>query len=72
MLGYKIFKDFPMGYENLKEIWMGHEFFGEKSIFPSTSVLGINNDQSLICFEDTLLFMINNLDNDRKSLTAFC
>ena len=28
---------------------MGHEFFGEKIIFPSAPVPGINNDQSLIC-----------------------
>ena len=27
---------------------MGYEFFGEKIIFPSTLVLGINNDQSRI------------------------
>ena len=27
---------------------MGHEFFGEKIVFPSTPVLSINNDQSLI------------------------
>ena len=27
---------------------MGHEFFGEKIIFPSAPVPGINNDQSLI------------------------
>ena len=26
---------------------MGQEFFGEKNIFPSTPVPGINNDQSL-------------------------
>ena len=26
---------------------MGYEFFGEKIIFPSTPVLGINDDQSL-------------------------
>ena len=26
---------------------MGYEFFGEKIIFPSAPVLGINNDQSL-------------------------
>ena len=26
---------------------MGYEFFGEKIIFPSTLVPGINNDQSL-------------------------
>ena len=30
------------------EIWIGYEFFGEKIIFPSTPVLGINNDQSLL------------------------
>ena len=30
---------------------MGYEFFGEKIMFPSTSVPSINNDQSL-----TLLF----------------
>ena len=36
-----------MGYENLKESWMGYEFFGEKIIFPSAPVPGINNDQSL-------------------------
>ena len=30
------------------EIWMGYEFFGEKNIFPSAPVPGINNDQSLI------------------------
>ena len=29
---------------------MGYEFFGEKIIFPSTPVLGINNDQSLKLF----------------------
>ena len=29
---------------------MGYEFFGEKIIFPSTLVPGINNDQSLISF----------------------
>ena len=27
---------------------MGYELFGEKNIFPSALVLGINNDQSLI------------------------
>ena len=27
---------------------MGYEFFGEKIIFPSAPVPGINNDQSLI------------------------
>ena len=26
---------------------MGYEFFGEKIIFPSAPVTGINNDQSL-------------------------
>ena len=26
---------------------MGHNFFGEKIIFPSAPVMGINNDQSL-------------------------
>ena len=30
------------------EIWMGYEFFGEKIIFPSAPVPGVNNDQSLI------------------------
>ena len=32
------------------EIWMGYEFFGEKLIFPSALVPGINNDQSLTGF----------------------
>ena len=31
---------------------MGYEYFGEKIIFPSTPVPGVNNDQSL-----TLLFL---------------
>ena len=26
----------------------------------------------IICYEDTLLFMINNLDKDRKNQTGFC
>ena len=30
-----------------REIWIGYEFFGEKIIFPSAPVSGINNDQSL-------------------------
>ena len=30
---------------------MGSEFFGEKIIFPSAPVPGINNDQSLISYE---------------------
>ena len=29
---------------------MGYEFFGEKIIFPSAPVPGINNDQSLTSF----------------------
>ena len=45
MLGYEILEDFHMGYENC---WMGYEFFGEKIIFPSVPVPGINNDQSFI------------------------
>ena len=43
----KFLEDFRMGYKISSEIWMGYEFFGEKIIFPSTSVPGINNDQSL-------------------------
>ena len=31
----KFLEDFWMGSENLKGIWMGYEFFGEKIIFPS-------------------------------------
>ena len=40
-------EDFLMGYENLKRNWMAYEFLGEKLIFPSDLVLGINNDQTL-------------------------
>ena len=31
---------------------MGYEFFGEKIIFPSTPVPGLNNDQSLMSSSD--------------------
>ena len=40
----------------LREIWMGCEFFGEKIIFPSARVPGINNDQSLIHYPPALFF----------------
>ena len=43
----KVLEDFQMGYENLKQKFDGLRVFGEKIIFPSTLVLGINNDQSL-------------------------
>ena len=35
---------------------MGYEFFGEKIIFPSTPVPGINNDQSITTFLKLFLF----------------
>ena len=40
---------------------MGYEFFVEKIIFPSTPVLGINNDQSLISFRTT--FNVSSTNN---------
>ena len=44
---WKFWKIFRWGMKIWREIWMGYEFFGEKVIFPSAPVLGINNDQSL-------------------------
>ena len=44
---WKFWKIFWWGMKSWREIWMGHEFFGEKIIFPSAPVSGINNDQSL-------------------------
>ena len=40
---------------------MGYEFFGEKIIFPSAPVPGINNDQSLIASQLALKFLDNRL-----------
>ena len=48
MLIMKFLEDFWMGSENLKGNWMGYELFGERIVFPSTPVQGINNDQSPI------------------------
>ena len=43
------------------EIWMGYEFFGEKIIFPSAPVLGINNDQSLSAVTIMLCFIVETM-----------
>ena len=48
----KVLEDFQMGYENLKRKLDGLWVFGEKIIFPSAPVLGINNDQSLTSFAE--------------------
>ena len=47
MKAVKFLEDLHMGYENLKQNLDGLWLFGEKIIFPSAPVLGINNDQSL-------------------------
>ena len=38
---------------------MGYEFFGEKIIFPSAPVPGINNDQSLTDFTLGVFVLVN-------------
>ena len=49
---------------------MGYEFFGEKITFPSTPVLGINNDQSLMQGHGKQI-KEDHLDLDKKGMGAF-
>ena len=67
---WKFWKIFWWGMKSWREIWMGHEFFGEKIIFPSSPVPGINNDQCLanihpiarfLSYEFWLLNFVNSL-----------
>ena len=47
----------------LSESWMGYEFFGEKIMFPSAPVLGINDDQSLNFQVEYATVLDNHLTN---------
>ena len=45
-----------MGYENLKQKLDGSSVFGEKIMFPSAPVPGLNNDQSLTTTKSTTVY----------------